>query len=93
MVLRLLLDVCPAFKLLFLFRSGCYIPDEILQLLTGAEDCDSMPINGNDISCLRVTCLLSALSDSDLKCAESTELDNTVVLQTILDFLKKLVNH
>lgn len=93
MVLRLLLDSSPAPKLLFLFWSGCDIPDEILQLLSRAEDSDSMPINGNDISSLRIACLLSALSYANLECSESAELDNTIVLETILDFLEKLIDH
>ena len=91
-VLRLLLDSSPAPKLLFLFWSGCDIPDEILQLLSRAEDCHTMALNRDNLSSLRIASLLASLAGSDFEGAETSELNDLVLLESVLDLLEQLIN-
>ena len=52
-----------------------------------------MSINGYDITCFRIAGFLPALSDPYLKRTEATELDDSIALQSVFDFLKELVDN
>ena len=68
------------------------VPDEVLQLLAGAEDCNTVGVNCNQITGFGIAGLFSALACSDLECSESAELDDLLFLETGLDFLEELID-
>ena len=69
------------------------VPDEVLQLLAGAEDCNTVGVNCNQITGFGIAGLFSALACSDLECSESAELDDLLFLETGLDFLEELIDN
>ena len=69
------------------------IPDKVLKFLSRAEDSNTVGVNCNKLSGLRIAGLLSALACPDLKCSESAELDDHLFLKSSFDFLEELINN